>query len=72
MARTLQSTHNTILVLAYTKHHACLRDFSALFLCSLKDAERLPEVRSAITYERSHLLGRLDVMRVYVETRFCN
>ena len=72
MTQTFQSTHNTLLVLANTQHHTCLRDFDTLFLCAFKDAQGLPEVRSAVTYEGRHLLSRLHVMRIDVKTGFCN
>ena len=72
MAQTFQSTYNTILILTNTKHHACLRNLDTLFLRAFKDAQRLPEVRSAVTYEGGHLLSRLHVMGIYIKTRFCN
>jgi hypothetical protein len=72
MTQTSQGAYDTILILTNTKHHACLGNFDALLLRAFKNAKGLPEVRSAVTHEGSHLLCGLYIMGVHVETRLCN
>lgn len=63
---------NLVAIFADTQHYARLRNPYTFLLGTLKNAQALPECCSSISNEWRQSFDGFDVMRIYIQTRFCD